>query len=201
MPENERLCAAIARFDAANSEDPRRVVFEGLEQPYELLYAKRMTHWLERLAPEASEALRLAARSQHICRWRVPRGEYPMDRAGYHRWRTRLYGYHAETAGAILREVGYDESTARRVEELLQKKNLKTDLEMQLLEDVICLVFLENYFAEFSNEHEPEQVVGILRKTWAKMSPRGQRAALELTMPTDARLLLDRALSAPEEQT
>jgi hypothetical protein len=195
ISENERFRAAIARFDAANGEDPRRVVFQGTEHLCELLYAQRMTHWLERLAPEASEALRLAARSQHICRWRIPRSEYPLDRAGYHRWRTRLYGFHAQTAGAILREVGYDEPTTTRVEELLQKKNLKTDPEMQLLEDVICLVFLENYFAEFSREHDPEQVVGILRKTWKKMSPRGQKAALGLAMPADARRLLDQALS------
>ncbi len=195
MLESERFRAAMARFDAANGEDPRRVSFQGVEHPYELLYAQRMTQWLEQLAPQASEALRLAARSQHICRWRIPRSEYPMDRVGYHRWRTRLYGFHAQTAGAILRDVGYDAATTMRVEELLQKKNLKSDQEMQLLEDVICLVFLENYFADFSHEHKPEKVVGILRKTWAKMSPRGREAALGLAMPADARRLLDQALS------
>jgi hypothetical protein len=117
-----------------------------------------------------------------------------MDRAGYYRWRIGLYGFHAEKAGAILREVGYDESIAARVEQLLQKKNLKTDPEMQLLEDVICLVFLEHYFADFSKEHEADKVVNILRKTWGKMSPRGQAAALKLEMPREARLLLERAL-------
>jgi hypothetical protein len=192
---NDRFQAAIVRFDEANAEDPRRILFHGRECPFELLYAERMTHWLDQLAPDASEILRLAARAQHICRWEVPRSEYPMDRAGYYRWRIRLYGFHAEKAGAILREVGYDDATVARVEQLLQKKNLKTDPEMQLLEDVACLVFLEHYFADFSKEHEPDKVVNILRKTWGKMSPRSQAAALKLDMPHDARMLLERALS------
>jgi hypothetical protein len=197
MSDNERYQAAIARFDAANAEDPRRIVHDGKEYPYELLYAERMTHWLDRLVPDASEVLRLAARSQHLCRWQIPRSDYPMDRAGYYRWRIRLYGFHAEKAGAILREAGYDEATAARVEQLLQKKDLKTDAEMQLLEDVICLVFLEHYFADFSKGHEPEKVVHILRKTWGKMSSRGQAAALKLAMPAEARMLLERALTPP----
>lgn len=194
MSDTGRFQAAIERFDAANREDPRRAIFEGRESPYELLYAQRMTHWLERLAPDASEIVRLAVRSQHLCRWQIPRSEYPMDRTGYHRWRTRLYGFHAEKAGAILREVGYDQPTVARVEELLQKKNLKTDPEMQLLEDVACLVFLEYYFADFSKDHEPDKVVTILRKTWAKMTPRGQQAALGLSMPAEARVLVERAI-------
>lgn len=194
MSENNRLQAAFARFDAANAEDPRRVALEGKEYPFELLYAQRMTHWLEQLAPDASETLRLAARSQHLCRWQIPRSQYPMDRAGYYRWRIRLYSFHAEKAGVILREAGYDDATVARVQRLLQKKDLKTDPEMQLLEDVACLVFLEHYFADFSKEHEPDTVVSILRKTWAKMSPRGQAAAVKLEMPAEARRLLDRAL-------
>ena len=194
-PEDARFHAAIARFDAANGDDPRRIVFQGREYPHELLYAERMTHWLRQLSADASEVLQLAARSQHICRWEIPRSDYPLDRAGYYRWRIRLYGFHAEKAGAILREVGYDETIAARVEQLLQKKNLKTDPEMQLLEDVICLVFLEHYFGDFSKEHEPDKVVNILRKTWGKMSPSGQAAALKLEMPPEARLLLERALA------
>jgi hypothetical protein len=195
MFENERFQSAISCFDSANNEDPRRVVYQDHEYPYELLYAQRMTHWLERLAPRASEVLRLAARSQHICRWQIPRSEYPLGRAGYHRWRTRLYGFHAEKAAVILREVGYDEESATRVAQMLQKENLKSDPEMQLLEDMICLVFLENYFAEFSKEHEPAKVVGILRKTWGKMSPQGREAAVGLKMSAEARQLLDQALS------
>src|SRR6267143_5197537 len=150
---------AIERFDTANAEDPDGEA---------LIYAQRMSEWLERLAPNASEALKLAARSQHIRRWEIPRNRYPINRAGYHRWRNELAGFHAEVAGKILREVGYGEAMVGRVQSLLRKERLKEDAEAQLLEDVICLVFLENYFADFAKDHDEEKLVRILRKTWKK---------------------------------
>ena len=199
ISEPQRFEAAIRRFDEANRDDPNRDVFEGRAQPRELLYAQRMTHWLERMAPDASEPLRLAARSQHLCRWQIPRQEYPMDRAGYYRWRTRLYAFHAEKAGQILREVGYDAATTARVQELLRKLRIKSDPEMQLLEDVICLVFLENYFADFSRQHDEAKLIVILQKTWRKMSPQGQQAALQLPLSGEARALVAKALAGPDE--
>ncbi|HUN52002.1 MAG TPA: DUF4202 domain-containing protein [Candidatus Sulfotelmatobacter sp.] len=191
----ERFRAAVARIDAANGEDPNREMIGGVEQPKELAYGERMSAWLERLAPDASEALRLAARAQHIRRWRIPRGDFPMDRAGYHRWRTTLYRFHADTAGALLAEVGYDAATIARVQALIRKEKLQSDPEMQMLEDVICLVFLENYLAGFSAKHDAAKVVEIVRKTWRKMSPRGQQAALALPLPPAARGLVERALA------
>jgi len=189
---------AIRCLDAANSEDPNTETLGGVELPKELLYAQRMTAWLERLEPNASETLRLAARCQHIRRWVIPRGDYPQDRAGYMHWRKNLAAFHAETAGQILRDVGYDETTIQRVGDLLIKKGLKRDPECQLLEDVICLVFLENYFDGFSAGHDDEKVIGILRKTWNKMSSRGHEAALELILPERARALVQRALSGAD---
>ena len=153
-----------------------------------------MTAWLDKLEPNASEPLRLAARSQHLMRWSIPRSQFPMDRAGYLKWRTTLYDFHAEKAGAILREVGYDEATIARVQSLVRKQGIKTDPEMQLLEDVICLVFLENYFAEFAADHDEDKLIRILRRTWAKMSPRGHQAALGLELPERERGLIERAL-------
>lgn len=191
-----RYNEAIARFDAVNAEDPNREAFEGVEYPKELLYAQRMSAWLDRLAPNASEALRLAARCQHIRRWVIPRRDYPMDRAGYKQWRTTLAKFHAETAGAILKEVGYDQETIRQVQGLLRKERLKLDPQAQLLEDVICLVFLENYFADFAKQHDEQKLIGILRKTWKKMSPRGQEAALALALPAEARRVVEKALAA-----
>lgn len=195
VTDSARFAEAIARFDAANAQDPNKEIVDGVEYPKELLYAQRMSAWLERLAPTASEALQLAARCQHIRRWTIPRNEYPMDRAGYKQWRTTLAKFHAETAAEILKEVGYDEETIRRVQGFLRKERLKLDPETQLLEDVICLVFLENYFADFAQQHEQEKLVGVLRKTWRKMSPRGHQAALELTLPANARRLVERALA------
>ena len=188
---------AIARFDAANREDPHRVVIDGMEQPTELLYARRMTARLDRFAPGASEPVRLAARSQHIRRWTIPRTDYPEGRDGYRRWRTDLAGFHASTAAAILREVGYDDATVARVESLLRKERLKTDPDVQLLEDVVCLVFLEHYLADFAPKHDEEKLLRVLRQTWPKMSDDGRRAALALDLESGLRALVERAVAAP----
>jgi hypothetical protein len=194
--ESERFREAIRRFDAANSEDPHHEVVDGVAYPKELLYAQRLTTWLARFAPEASEALHLAARSQHIRRWAIPRDRYPMDRRGYLLWRTTLAKFHADTAATILREVGYEESMIQRVRSLLRKEGLKRDPEVQCLEDVICLVFLESYCAEFAGQHEVGKALGILRKTWSKMSPRGHEVARTAGLRAEVQRLIDAALTA-----
>lgn len=177
---------AIEQFDALNARDP-----SGKQLPY----ARRMTHWLERLAPDASEALRLAARSHHLMRWQIPRSDFPMDRTGYLEWRTTLYDFHADKAAEVLREIGYDEELIARVRSLIRKEKIKADPETQLLEDVICLVFLESYFADFARDHDEEKLVRILRKTWAKMSPRGHDATKGLQLGEWEKALIARALA------
>ncbi len=189
----DRFAQAIAEFDAQNAQDPNRDPQSG--RPKELVYAEQMTRWLEKLAPSASETLRLAVRAQHIKRWKIPRSHYPMNCIGYLKWRTDLKNFHAALAGAILGELGYGEGTIARVQALLRKERLKQDSEAQTLEDVICLVFLENYFADFAKQHDAEKIVDILRKTWKKMSENGQKAALGLAMPPEAGALVKKALS------
>jgi hypothetical protein len=197
MPADaERFTEAIQRFDAANAEDPQREVVEGVSYPKELLYAQRMTVWLDRFAPDASEALRLAARCQHIRRWMIPRQDYPMDRRGYLQWRTGLAKFHADTAAGILREVGYEDEIIGRVRALLRKEGLKRDPEVQCLEDVICLVFLESYCADFAKQHDAAKVLPIIRKTWDKMSPRGHEVARTLDLPQGVYQLVEAALTA-----
>ena len=193
MTSTDRFRRAVERFDGANAEDPNRERVDGAEQPRELVYARRMTARLDRFQPDASEAVRLAARCQHIRRWTIPRRDYPAGREGYRRWRTDLARFHASTAAAILRDVGYDEGVVARVESLLRKERLKADPEVQLLEDVICLVFLEHYLAGFAPKHDEETLVGVLRKTWRKMSDEGCRAALALDLPAGLRPLVERA--------
>jgi hypothetical protein len=181
MIENtERFRLAMERIDSANAADPHQV--SGVSS--ELLYSWRMTAWLQKLYPHASEPLR----------WEVPRSSYPMDRAGYHRWRTSLYSFHADAAAKILSEVGYDEPTIQRVRSMLKKERLKADAETQALEDVVCVVFLENYFADFAARHDEEKLIVILRRTWAKMSTVGQAAALKLPMSPAAAALVGKSL-------
>ena len=189
--DSARFARAIACFDAANGEDPNRESDGGGVRPKELLYAERMTAMLARFAPQASEPLRLAARCQHIRRWKIPRADYPMTRAGYQQWRVRLRDFHAELAGAILRDAGYDDATIARVGSLIRKEALKTDAEAQALEDVVDLVFLESYLADFVAEHpgyDEAKFVDILKKTGRKMSARGREAALTLISPPPALL-------------
>ncbi len=192
-----RFDDAIAGIDTANAADPNQESFAGQTWPKELLYGHRMTAWLDRLAPEASESLRLAARAQHIERWHIPRTNYEDGKKGYHLWRTTLYCYHAERAGEILVAVGYDSTTIERVGALLQKKHLRSDIEAQTIEDAACLVFLENYFTDFATKHDEAKIVDIVRKTWAKMSPNGHAAALGLAgqLPKKARRLVEAALA------
>lgn len=194
-----RLDRAFARFDAVNAEDPRTEEVDDRLQPKELVYARRMSETLARFEPDASEPLRLAARAQHIARWRIPRSRFPEGRKGYKQWRTRLMQLHAELATNILREVGYDDATVTRVDRLLRKQGLKRDPEVQTLEDVACLVFLAHYFDAFARDHEDDKLVEILRKTWGKMSERGRRAALELDLGDRGAQLVQRALAEPAE--
>ena len=105
---DDRYSSAIAAFGKANEEDPNKEMHDGKEYPKELLYAIRMGEMQERYVPEASEAVKLAVRAQHIQRWKIPRSEFSMDRQGYLQWRTKLYKFHAETAAGLMREVGYD---------------------------------------------------------------------------------------------
>jgi hypothetical protein len=162
--------------------------------PKELLYARRMSERLDAFAPQAPEAVRLAARAQHIRRWEVPRESYPEGRAGYLQWRTDLYKRHAYISGQILREVGYDDRTVHRVQTLLRKRGLKTDADVQLLEDVICLVFLEHYFHGFAQKHDEAKLISIVQKTWQKMTSKAHRAALVLRYEPADLAIIQKAL-------
>jgi len=177
--DSGRYAEAIARFDAANAEDPNTESTGGVAAPKELVYARRMTAMLERYAPDAPEAVRLAVRCQHIRRWEIPRASYPRTPEGYQAWRARLLDHHAGLAAGTLRDAGYDESMIARIASIVRKERLKTNPEAQLLEDVAALVFLEHYVAGFVAGH-PEyaeaKLRDILQKTFRKMSPRGRGA-------------------------
>lgn len=189
-----RFDKAIQLIDQINSEDPTKETWKGKAFPKELLYSHRMTKKLGEFAPEAAEHLKIAARAQHIGRWKIQRSEYPMDRTGYLTWREELKKMHAEMAGQLLLEAGYDEAFIAKVKFLIRKKQLKTDFETQILEDVVCLVFLEYYFEEFVAKHEYEKIKDILKKTWGKMSEKGQKEALKLNFSSQSLRIIQEAL-------
>lgn len=187
---------ALRRFDEENAQDANSERVDGEAQPRELVYARRLYAWVLRLHPEAGESLRLAARCQHLCRWMIPRSSYPLDRAGYLRWRSELKKFHAAKAGEILREVGYADDVIARVQELNLKKNFPSDPDSVVLEDALCLVFLEHQFAALAARTAEDKMINALRKSWAKMSPKARAEALKLPFAPRERALLERALSA-----
>jgi len=189
-----RLEQTLAAFDAANAQDPNTEIVDGKEAPKELIYSQRMTKQLHKFLPEASDTLQLATRSQHICRWKIPRSDYPMDRQGYKKWRLDLAIFHGETAGEIMAANGYDEEHIQRVKDLLLKRSLKRDEEVQALEDVVCLVFLEFYLDDFASKHDEAKLIDIIQKTWNKMSATGHAAALKLPLSNAMLSLVTKAL-------
>lgn len=188
---------AIAAFDAYHQKDPNKVVVEGQSYPSELLYARRMTERLEKFAPDAEESVKLAARCQHIGRWEIPRENYPMDRKGYLQWRNDEKVRHAQIAEGILLEIGYDTATIEKVKKLLLKKELRTNPATQLIEDVVCQVFVEHYLGDFAAKHDDEKVVDILAKTLRKMSVSGKEALKRVEVSDRIRSLLDQAVALP----
>jgi hypothetical protein len=194
IPNIEKFQQAILRIDQENQKDPHSETWNGQEFPKELLYSKRMTGWLKKFQPGASEELQLAARSQHICRWTIPRESYPMDRKGYLQWRTELKNFHAQKAQEILKESGYTHDVIDRVKSLILKQRLKTDKESQTLEDVVCLVFLEYYFSEFAEKHPEHKVISIVQKTWKKMSDEAHQVALTINLSSNDLTLIQKAV-------
>src|SRR6266536_3361618 len=180
LSDTSRFEAACRRFDSANSLDPNLEIVEGIARPRELIYAERLTDWVLKLRPDASEELRLAARCQHICRWMVARSSHRMTRPGYLKWREDLKQFHAAKTGAALRTVVYPEETIEKVQALNLKKNFPQDPDSRVLEDALCLVFLEFQFAELAAKTSDEKMINALQKSWKKMTPAARENAMKL---------------------
>ena len=198
---SQRFEQTVALIDDANRQDPNIVTENGQEWPKELLYGQRMSDMLERFAPDSDEVAKLAIRAQHIQRWKSPRSDYPMDRAGYHQWRTRLYQFHADTVAALMQQTGYDEADLERVRKMVGKKGLKVNPDTQLLENIANLVFIEHYMLEFASKHPEyteEKWIDIIQKTWRKMSEAGQEFALagKISLPEPLVPLIQKALAS-----
>ena len=181
MSQQTAFEKAMALIDAANGADPNRETADGMEWPKELLYSRRMSDMLQRYAPAADDAVKLAVRAQHVRRWTSPRDAYPMDRDGYLQWRKDLYRFHADTAAELLAQAGYGADVIDRVKQAVGKRALKKNPDTQLLEDVIALVFIEYYMLDFAAKHpeyDEDKWRGIIRKTWEKMSGQARDFAL-----------------------
>ncbi|KAK4033851.1 hypothetical protein C8A01DRAFT_19276 [Parachaetomium inaequale] len=197
---------AIKLIDEAHAGDPKTIPGDDGPVPYELHYARKMTRWLALRQPDASPALQLACRAQHFRRWELPRSSYPMTRAGYLTWRAKQKAQAAvqiaellASSAAIQPALAQDE--VERVAALVRKEDLQGNEETQALEDVACLVFLDDQFDDFEKKSEldEDKMVGILRKTWGKMSERGRELALGMEHSERAKALIQKALAGENE--
>jgi hypothetical protein len=195
MTENARLAAVMEAIDAANARDPNLIEADGRHQPAELVYGRRMSATLQRMLPDASEHLQIAARGQHVERWTSPRKAYPEGRVGYLKWRRDLKEYHARRLGEIATSAGYGAADVERVAALVRKEKLRLDAEAQMLEDVVCVVFLEHYIDGFMAKTGEDKLADILARTWAKMSPLGHEHALRLPLAPAVPRLLEQGLA------
>ncbi|OIW29815.1 hypothetical protein CONLIGDRAFT_346504 [Coniochaeta ligniaria NRRL 30616] len=209
-PLAANYATALRLIDEAHSHDPKRIpapegsptipLAESSTVPYELHYAQKMTRWLTLRCPDASPALQLACRAQHFRRWEIPRDSYPMTRAGYLTWRAKLKAQAATQVAELLTSPAITpplpQDVIDRVAALIRKENLSKDDEVQILEDVACLVFLDDQLDDFEKkpEHDEDKVVNILKRTWVKMSPEGHALALQMDLSDRAKSLIQKAL-------
>ncbi|CAN5576290.1 hypothetical protein BH10ACT1_BH10ACT1_37520 [soil metagenome] len=198
-PAPERLALGLAAIDAINAEDPNQIEVEGVLRPKELVHAERMSHWLTVLAPEATDAQRLAARAHHLRRWVTPRSDYAPGRVAYLRWRADHKKRQAAEVGEVLTAVGYDASTIERVQTIVAKAHLATDPDVQTQEDALCLVFLELQFDAVAQQLGDEHTIVVLRRTAKKMSAAGLAASAAIDFSEHGRELLALALAPSED--
>ncbi len=191
-----KLQKALQLFDEYNQHDPHKITWNGEEYAAEYFYALQLYNWVKKLEPNAGEYLLLASRSQHIGRWKTPRTNYPDGKAGYLTWRKDLAKFHAQTAGELMLQAGYDEQDVKAVEHIILKENLRFDNEVQVMENALCLVFLQFQYGDFLAKHDDDKmIIRILRKTWLKMTEPGRQAALQLKYTQRGKDLIEKALS------
>lgn len=192
----DQLERALATIDSLNARDPNLISFSGEERPKELVHSELVTQWIERLDSNPSDALRLAARAHHVERWVIPRSEYPKGRAGYLKWRAALQRHHAATAEQVLAAQGVDSETTARVRDIICKRDLRSDPEVQCFEDALCLVFLETQLTALAGRLDRDKMLKVLRLTLPKMSGAGREAALSLELNAGDRALLQQAVES-----
>lgn len=191
MPD---VTKAISSIDAFNKMDPQIVAFQGAQWPNALLHSKWLYEKILELYPQASSELLVAARSQHIGRWLIPRASYPEGKTGYLNWRKDLAKFHAKTSGEILAREGFDDPFIARVQQINLKENLKLDADVQAMENALCLVFLEHQLEDFMELHDNDKLVTIIRKSWKKMNEVGRNAAVRLSFSPKAAQIISQAV-------
>lgn len=189
----------ITLIDEANNQDPNTEQHNGESFPKEYLYSQRMSEMLTRFKPDADELMQVAVRAQHIQRWKSPRSDFEMNKQGYHQWRSALYIFHASLVVELMKQAGFNDTDQNRVYNAVAKKDIKRNPDSQLVEDVASLVFIEHYmlgFASAKPDYNEEKWIGIIRRTWQKMSDEAHEFVLagNIKLPTPLVGLIHKAL-------
>ncbi|MCH8148493.1 MAG: DUF4202 domain-containing protein [Planctomycetes bacterium] len=195
MKNDERFDSAIEEFDKVNEQDPRTEIVDGDALPKELLFARRVYAWVQKLVENPSETLLLATRSHTLRRWAIPRDRYAMTTSAYHEWRQALAELHAKEAEKILADVGYGTETIDTVCRLITRAAWPADADALALEDADCLVFLETKLGQYVDQWDEEKMSRVLRRTYNKMTTQAREAVATLNLGEKERAAIDLALS------
>ena len=195
MPPDQ-LTQLFERIDQLNREDPNMEQVGGTSVPRELAYAQRLCDWVDRLRPDASEALRIAARGQHVQRWTIPRERYERTRRGYLRWREDLKTFHADTVARLMHGIGFPDASIQRVREIMGKRRLQDDPESQTLEDALCLIFFETQLTELKQKTPDDKLQEVVRKVLKRMGAQGRTELSKLTLDADTRACIAGAMES-----
>jgi|TARA_R110000772_G_scaffold49746_1_gene114504 hypothetical protein len=199
-PNKTMLNQVITLIDQANSQDPNTEIYNAQSLPKESLYATRMSEMLARFNPNADELMQIAVRGQHIERWQSPRSNFAMNKQGYHQWRSALYIFHASRVIKLMQQVGFNEAQQQRVYAAVAKQDIKRNPDSQLVEDIASLVFIEHYMLAFTStkpDYDEQKWLGIIRRTWQKMSVEARDFVLagNVTLPEPLVGLIHKAVA------
>ncbi len=171
------------KIDSLHALDPVKESAGEYEVSRESLYCERMVKKLYKIIQQPGIHLELAARCHHLCRWEVNRKDFPEGRSGYYLWRNEVYKHQATIAERLMDEEKITGEVKEKVLRIIKKEGIKTDHDVQLVEDIACIVFIENYLDEFSEKYDEAKLVNIIRKTLNKMSEQGHRWLLNAVIP------------------
>ena len=181
---------AVELINSVHNQDPNSETIDGVDIKAELLYSQRMLAILQKVQPNASLELQLAAQCQHISRWSIPRTTFSMDKKGYYQWRAAIMEHQLSVTSSVLKQAEINEQSIEIVVDTLKNKADKTNINASIIEDTACLTFIKWYLVPFAGQFDPEKAKVILQKTVGKMSERGLKLIPELQLSVEVHKVL-----------
>lgn len=187
---DQQYKTAIELIDKVHNQDPNTETIDGMEVKAELLYSNRMLSVLEKVAPDASLELKLAAKCQHISRWSIPRATFSMDKKGYYQWRAAIMEHQLSVTTSVLKQAEINDQSIEIIVDALKNKADKSNINASIIEDTACLTFIKWYLVPFAGQFDAAKAKIILQKTAGKMSTRGLGLLPEMELSEDVHQVL-----------